>query len=113
MAKTTKAASTKRAATNTAFKDDATALKELFMDELRDIYWAEKHLIKALPRMSKAATSDELSNAFEQHLTVTEGQVERLEEVFEMLEAKARAIKCEAMEGLVKESERIIDETQK
>ncbi|MDQ3842398.1 MAG: ferritin-like domain-containing protein [Bacteroidota bacterium] len=113
MAKTTKAASTKRAATNTAFKDDATALKELFMDELRDIYWAEKHLIKALPRMRKAATSEELANAFEQHLTVTEGQVERLEEAFEMLEAKARAVKCEAMEGLVKESERIIDETQK
>ncbi|MBD0368778.1 MAG: ferritin-like domain-containing protein, partial [Flavisolibacter sp.] len=113
MAKTTKAASTKRAATNTAFKDDATALKELFMDELRDIYWAEKHLIKALPRMRKAATSEELANAFEQHLTVTEGQVERLEEAFDMLEAKARAVKCEAMEGLVKESERIIDETQK
>src|SRR4028118_1131283 len=109
MAKTSKAASTGRTATKTAFKDDETALKELFIDELRDIYWAEKHLIKALPRMRKAATSEELANAFEQHLAVTEEQIGRLEEAFEMLEVKARAIKCEGMEGLVKESEKVVE----
>ena len=121
MAKSTKTAGTakkaapgiKRAAARTVFKDDETALKELFLDELRDIYWAEKHLTKALPRMRKAATSEELANAFEQHLSVTEGQIERLEEAFELLEVKAKAIKCEGMEGLVKESERVIEETQK
>lgn len=113
MAKSTKAASTKKASSSTTFKDEETALKELFLDELRDIYWAEKHLTKALPRMRKAATSEELAHAFEQHLSVTEGQIDRLEQAFEKLEVKARAVKCEAMEGLVKESERMIDETQK
>jgi ferritin-like metal-binding protein YciE len=114
MAKTTRTGgATKRASSKTAMKDDRTLLLELFSDELRDIYWAEKHLTKALPKMQKAATSEELSNAFEEHLTVTEGQIGRLEEAFEMLDLPARAIKCEGMEGLVKEGQKIIEDTPK
>jgi ferritin-like metal-binding protein YciE len=88
-------------------------LKELFIDELKDIYWAEKHLTKALPKMAKAATSEELRGAFEDHLEVTMTQIERLEEVFELLEIPARAKKCEGMEGLVKESQSIMEEMPK
>ncbi len=110
MARTTKAASSKRATGRAATKSDETMLKELFVDELRDIYWAEKHLTKALPKMKKAATSQELANAFDQHLTITEEQIERVERVFEILDMAARAKKCEAMEGLVKEVESVIDE---
>jgi len=88
------------------------ALHQLFVDELKDIYWAEKHLIKALPKMQKAATSKELQNAFADHLEATQQHVERLEQVFEMLEEKAAAKKCDAMEGLVKEGESIIEDTE-
>ena len=113
MARNTKTAGTKRATGTTAAKSDETMLKELFVDELKDIYWAEKHLTKALPKMRKAATSEELANAFEQHLTVTEGQIERIEQVFELLEMTARAKKCEAMEGLVIEAQNLMDELPK
>jgi ferritin-like metal-binding protein YciE len=113
MPRNTKTAGTKRAAGNTATKSDETMLKELFIDELRDIYWAEKHLTKALPKMKKAATSEELANAFEQHLTVTEKQIERVEQVFEILNMTARAKKCEAMEGLVKEAEGTMEDLPK
>ena len=65
-------------------------LKSFFEDELKDIYWAEKHLTKALPKMKKAATSEELQHAFEEHLSVTEGHVARLEQVFDMLGKKAQ-----------------------
>src|SRR6476661_9046593 len=105
MAKTTKAAGG-----STTFSE-ATKLKELFVEELRDIYWAEKHLTKALPKMRKAATSKELANAFEQHLTVTENQIARVEQVFQLLDMTPRAKKCEAMEGLVKEAQEVIEET--
>lgn len=94
-------------------KDSRTLLEEFFIDQLRDIYWAEKHLVKALPKMQKAATSEELANAFGDHLTATEEHVARLEQVFEMMEQAARAKKCEAMEGLIKEGEEIIKETDK
>src|SRR5688500_17165704 len=99
MARNTKSATTKKATSRANQKDDATLLHELFVEELKDIYWAEKHLIKALPKMRKACTSEELASAFEQHLAVTENQVARLEEVFEILDMPARAKKCEAMEG--------------
>ena len=98
---------------STAQKSDETMLKELFLEELKDIYWAEKHLTKALPKMAKAATSQELSNAFQQHLTQTEGQIGRVEEVFEILGQTARAKKCEAMEGLVKEAQGLLEELPK
>jgi ferritin-like metal-binding protein YciE len=94
-------------------KSEETMLKELFIDELKDIYWAEKHLTKALPKMRKAATSEELANAFEQHLAVTEGHVERVEQVFEALDMTARAKKCDAMDGLVTEAQSLIDELPK
>jgi ferritin-like metal-binding protein YciE len=113
MARNTKAVSTKRATGNTATKSDETMLQELFVEELRDIYWAEKHLTKALPKMKKAATSEELANAFDEHLTITQGQIERVEQVFEILNMAARAKKCEAMEGLVKEAEGTIEELPK
>lgn len=87
-------------------------LQEYLIEELRDIYWAEKHLVKALPKMQKAATSEELASAFEDHLAVTEEQVARLEQVFELLGEKPRGKKCEAMEGLVSEAESIIEDTE-
>ena len=94
-------------------KSEETMLRELFIDELKDIYWAEKHLTKALPKMKKASTSDELASAFEDHLAVTEEHVTRVEQVFEMLDMTARAKKCEAMEGLVVEAQNIIEELPK
>ncbi|MCP0621792.1 ferritin-like domain-containing protein, partial [Salmonella enterica subsp. enterica serovar Kentucky] len=87
-------------------------LEDFFVDALKDIYWAEKALTKALPRMSKAATSKELKKAFDQHLEVTKKQIDRLDQVFEKMGKKAQGKKCEAMEGLVKESETIIQETE-
>ena len=94
-------------------RNEETMLRDLFIEELRDIYWAEKHLTKALPKMKKAATSKELAAAFEDHLAVTEQQIERVEQVFELLELTPRAKKCEAMEGLVKEAQSVIEELPK
>jgi len=87
-------------------------LESFFMDALKDIYWAEKHLTKALPKMKKAATTEQLQNAIEEHLGQTQEHVSRLEQVFEMLGKKAQAKKCDAMEGLVKEGESVIEETE-
>jgi len=89
-----------------------SALVELFTDEIKDIYWAEKHLVKALPKMGEAATSEELKNAFALHLEQTQEHVARLEKVFELLEETAQAKKCDAMEGLVEEGEGIIEDTE-
>jgi ferritin-like metal-binding protein YciE len=119
MAKSTKAAApakkaaSKKAAPKKSSFDEKTLLQELFVDELKDIYWAEKFLVKTLPKMRKAATSQELANAFDEHLAVTEEQIGRLEEVFEMLDIPARAIKCEGMDGLVKEGQKVIEDTPK
>src|SRR5215217_213925 len=104
MAKTTRT-SAKSGGVSTTFANEQTKLRELFVEELKDIYWAEKHLTKALPKLKKAATSTELANAFDQHLAVTENQIGRVEQVFELLEMSPRAKKCEAMEGLVKEAQ--------
>lgn len=87
-------------------------LASFFHDELKDIYWAEKHLVKTLPKMQKATTTDELASAFEDHLEVTKQHVTRLEKIFEMLGHKAQAKKCEAMEGITKEGESIIEDTE-
>jgi ferritin-like metal-binding protein YciE len=78
-------------------------LKELFVDELKDIYSAETQLVKALPKMAKAAVSAELRNGFQEHLTQTEGHVTRLEQIFEGLGEKPTGKKCEGMAGLIKE----------
>lgn len=104
---------TRKSTASTAMQSEETMLKELFVDELKDIYWAEKHLTKALPKMKKAATSEQLAAAFEDHLTVTENHIERAEKVFEMLDMTPRAKKCEAMEGLVKEAQNVIEEFPK
>lgn len=93
-------------------EENQSMLQDLFLNELRDIYWAEKHLVKALPKMEKAATSEELATAFADHLAITQEQVTRLEQVFEMLEETARGKKCEGMEGLVKEGESVIEDTE-
>jgi len=85
-----------------------SALNELFVDELKDIYWAEKHLVKALPKMAKAATSDKLRAAIENHLAETETHVSRLEDAFASINEKAVAKKCEAMAGLIKEGDEIV-----
>jgi ferritin-like metal-binding protein YciE len=92
---------------------ESTMLKELFLHELKDIYWAEKHLVKALPKLEKAATSTELQDAFAEHTAVTEKQVERLEKVFELLEEKPVAKKCEGMQGLTDEANEVKSETEK
>ncbi|MGC4035771.1 MAG: ferritin-like domain-containing protein [Chitinophagaceae bacterium] len=89
-----------------------TRLSEFFHDELKDIYWAEKHLVKTLPKMQKAATTEELASAFEDHLEVTKKHVTRLEQVFDKLGHKPQAKKCEAMEGITKEGESIIEDTE-
>jgi len=78
-------------------------LKELYVDELKDIYSAETQLVKALPKMAKAAVSAELRNGFQEHLTQTEGHVTRLERIFEGLGEKPAGKKCEGMAGLIKE----------
>jgi ferritin-like metal-binding protein YciE len=87
-------------------------LLEFFTDEIKDIYWAEKALTRALPKMQKAATSAELQAAFANHLTQTVEQVARLEQVFELLEEKAQAKKCDAMAGIIQEGEGIIEDTE-
>lgn len=87
-------------------------LRELFIESLQDIYYAEKHIAKALPKMKKAATSPELQQAFEDHRVMTLVQVTRLEQVFESLGEKAKAKKCEAIEGITKEGESIIEDTE-
>jgi ferritin-like metal-binding protein YciE len=84
-----------------------------FVDELKDIYWAEKHLVKALPRMQKAATSKELAAAFEKHTAETQTHVEILEQVFALLDEKPQAKKCDAMEGLLEEAKSIMEDTDK
>jgi ferritin-like metal-binding protein YciE len=88
-------------------------LMELFENGLKDIYWAEKALTKALPKMAKNASSEELIEAIENHLAETEAQVEKVEQVFELLGKKPVAKKCEAMAGLVKEGEEIMKDTEK
>lgn len=88
------------------------ALLELFTDGIKDIYWAENHLVKALPKMIKAATSKTLISGIEKHLEETKNHVSRLEQVFELLGEKAQSQKCDAMEGLSKEGESIIESTE-
>jgi ferritin-like metal-binding protein YciE len=83
---------------------------DLLLDELRDIYHAEKQLLKALPKMAKAAHANTLRQAFEHHLEETRGQVERLESIFDLLGKAARGKRCEAMAGLIEEGEEMVAE---
>jgi len=120
MATTTKMSDTKSMSSKTkgaakpngkTGKMEHSEFHKFFIDELKDVYWAEKHLVKALPKMKKAATSPELAAAFEKHTEETQGHIDTLEQVFELLGEKASAKKCEAMEGLLAEAESIIEDT--
>ena len=85
-------------------------LRELYIDELKDLYSAENQLVKALPKMAKASSSDELRQGFEEHLEQTRGHVQRLEEIFKALGENPKGKKCAGMEGLVKEGSEIMGE---
>jgi len=88
----------------------ADTLNDLFLDEIRDLYDAEKQLTKALPKMAKAALSEDLRAGFEEHLEQTQGHVQRLEEIFEALGEKGTGKKCAAMAGLIKEGDELVSE---
>jgi ferritin-like metal-binding protein YciE len=84
-------------------------MQDLLIDELRDIYHAEKQLTRALPKMARAASNGQLKEAFTQHLEETRGQIERLEQVFELLDTRTRGKPCHAMEGLIEEAKEIME----
>ncbi|MHA4812602.1 YciE/YciF ferroxidase family protein [Flavitalea flava] len=110
---TTKNNQKKSSEKNSGEKVTDSRLQDFLHDELKDIYWAEKHIVAALPKMKKAATSEELKTAFDEHLEVTKGHVDRLEKAFQLLGEKPQAKKCEAMEGILKEGTSIIEDTEK
>lgn len=105
-------ATSKKSTGNTGKMEDSE-FHEFFVDELKDIYWAEKHLVKALPKMKKAATSPELAAAFETHTQETQTHIDTLEQVFALLDEKPAAKKCDAMAGLLEEADSIIADTEK
>jgi ferritin-like metal-binding protein YciE len=86
------------------------SLRNLFIEELRDLYSAEKQITRALPKMAKGATSPELQQAFETHLQQTEGQIERLDQIFELLGVSSNGKKCKGMEGLIEEGSELLEE---
>ncbi|HWA34923.1 MAG TPA: ferritin-like domain-containing protein [Cyclobacteriaceae bacterium] len=104
--------STKKANSQNSGGDQSSQLRKLFEEELKDIYWAEKALTKAIPKMIKQATSEDLINALENHLQETENQVTRAEQVFNSLGMEPKAKKCDAMAGLIKEAEEIMEECE-
>ena len=108
--KTAKKAARKQAPAKRA--SSGPDLLEFFTDQLKDIYWAEKHLVQKLPSLQRAASSEELKNAIEEHIAQTQDQVARLEEVFSLLDKKPQAKKCDAMEGLTTEAKTVISETE-
>jgi len=110
--KTTSSKETAKKGVTKAKSNAASGLTELFEDGLKDIYWAEKALTKALPTMVKNASSVELKDAIDNHLTETENQIKRLEEVFDIIGKKATAKKCDAMEGLIEEAKGMLEETE-
>lgn len=87
-------------------------MQDLFLEELRDIYHAEKQITKLLPKLAKAASSPELKQCFELHLEQTKGQIDRLEQVFDQLDVPKRGKRCEAMEGLIEESRSTMEEIE-
>jgi ferritin-like metal-binding protein YciE len=103
------AAST-RETTMATTKKSEKGLEDLFLDGLKDIYYGEKKILKALPKMAKGAESEEVSAAFQKHLMETEGQVDRLEQVFEMLGKPARGKTCPAIDGIIEEGSEILEE---
>lgn len=97
----------------TSSDHEGNGLHELFEMELKDMYWAEKALTKAIPKMISKATSQQLVSALEEHLSVTEQQVSRLEQVFELVDMSPKAKRCEGINGIIKEAEVIMKETEK
>ncbi|GLR80595.1 ferritin-like domain-containing protein [Azospirillum oryzae] len=87
----------------------AKTMQDLLIEDLRDIYHAEKQIAKALPKMARAASSDQLRKAFETHLEQTNGQIERLQQVFEEMDTRPRGKHCDAMEGLISEAQEILE----
>jgi ferritin-like metal-binding protein YciE len=87
-------------------------LKDLYLDELKDVYDAEQQITKALPKMAKEATNEELRAAIEQHLDQTQTQIERLEQIFEELGEKAKGVKCEATKGLIEEAKSMMEDAE-
>jgi ferritin-like metal-binding protein YciE len=85
-------------------------LEDLFLHTLKDVYYAEKQILKSLPKMAKAAESEELKQAFETHRQETEGQIERLEEVFKILGKAARGVQCEAINGIIEEGKEVMED---
>jgi ferritin-like metal-binding protein YciE len=102
----------KNAPQKASYGIEKSKLAKLFEDCIKDLYWAEKELTKALPKMASKATSEKLVNAIEKHLEETQGHVQKLEQVFSILGKTARAKKCDAMEGLIKEAKGIMEETE-
>jgi ferritin-like metal-binding protein YciE len=102
-----------KTSTSKTGKMENAEFHEFFVDELKDIYWAEKHLAQALPKMKKAATSPELAAAFDKHTAETETHITTLEKAFELLGEKAVAKKCDAMAGILEEGNGIIEDTEK
>lgn len=98
------------ATTKKAAKAAGKGLEDLFLDGLKDIYYAEKKILKALPKMAKGAESEEVAAAFEKHRMETEGQVERLEEIFEIFGKAARGKTCPAIDGILEEGSEILEE---
>ncbi|HLP16622.1 MAG TPA: ferritin-like domain-containing protein [Bacteroidota bacterium] len=96
-----------------SLKRDVENLRKLYEEDLKDIYWAEKHLMKALQKMVKASSSDELKRAFENHMDRTKTQITRLEKVFHASDLKVAGKRCEGIEGITKEAEDVIEEFNK
>jgi len=101
-----------KAANGNGSSNQESLLEKFFTDQLKDIYYAEQQLLKAIPKLAQASTTEELEDAFNDHLKQTERHVKRLEKVFQIIGKKAEGKKCEAMDGLVKESETVIKETK-
>lgn len=112
LSKTRKTPSSKDKQSNVSDEMKGREFHKFFIDELKDIYWAEKQLVKALPKMKKASTNEELGAAFEKHKIESENHVSMLQHVFELLDEKAIGRKCEAMEGLLMEAGEIINDTE-
>jgi ferritin-like metal-binding protein YciE len=91
---------------------DVKTMEDLFLEEIRDLLDAEKQITKALPKMAKAATSEELSSAFTEHLEQTRGHIDRLERIFSGIGAKSGGVKCKGMEGLLKEGDEMVSLTE-
>lgn len=99
-----------KSSVKTEIKD--SKLFDLFLHELKDIYWAETHLAEKLPKMSEKATSEKLTKALKDHKKETDNHIKRLEKIFKSLDEKAKGITCEAMKGLLKEAEDILEDTE-